>query len=124
MSDDIRTILHGAYALIRSKETATSIASLTLDHLIQEQIDTLKQGGTQDILNARGEPRTDKKGTLQKRPSRWDEIDALEKSLDSAVKAIKDAGDDPQKLQQLGLSETDGDTRTDDELSVTAESVR
>lgn len=107
---DLRSTLHSAYALVRSTEANKATAALTLDHIIQEQIDRLKRGSTRDILDPKGE-------SLGKVASRWDQLDALEKSLDQVVKAMQDAGDDPEKLKALGIFEADQASRTDDEPS-------
>lgn len=113
---DLRSILHSAYAFVRSVESNKAASALTLDHMIQEQIDTLKKGETRGILDARG-------GVLEKRASKWDQLDSLEKSLDAAVQAMQDAGDDPEKLKQLGIFEVDQESRSEDEPSTGVEEL-
>jgi hypothetical protein len=101
-TNSIRQILHSAYSFIRSVESNKAIASLTLDHLIQEQIDSLKKGETRSIVDGKGE-------SVGNRVSRWDRLDALEKDIENAVKAIKDAGGDVDKLKAIGIYEADQD---------------
>lgn len=96
MSDDVRRVLHSAYSFVRSVESNKAISALTLDHMIQAQINRLKKGTTTDILDAAGE-------SLGDRPSRWDQLDALEQEVQSVVNAIEQAGSDPAKLSALGL---------------------
>lgn len=103
MSSDLRTVLHSAYTFVRSIEVNKATASLTLDHLIQEQITKLKKGETTAILDSKGE-------SLGNRIAYLDQLDALEKDLQDVVKAVKDAGTDQDKLAALGLESTDKDT--------------
>lgn len=97
---DLRRVLHSAYSLIRSVEVNKASASLTLDHMIQEQVARLKKGEERALLDAKG-------SSVGSRISFIDSLDALEKEIADVVKAVKDAGTDPAKLQQLGIFETD-----------------
>jgi len=97
---DLRKVLHSAYSFIRSVEVNKASASLTLDHMIQEQISTLKKGETRALLDAKGD-------SVGSRISYIDALESLEKELADVVKAVKDAGTDAAKLQALGISETD-----------------
>lgn len=107
MSDsDLHNVLQSAYALIRSNEVNKAFSSITLDHLIQEQITTLKKGETTPMLDSRGE-------SVGNRVSYWDSLDALETDLENVVKAIEDAGDDQQKLADLGITDTPNDSEDD-----------
>lgn len=96
---DIRKVLHSAYAFIRGAETNKATSSLTIDHLIEEQIQRLKQGETRAILDSTGQD-------TGSRPSRWDVIDALVKNVDQVVDAIENAGDDQDRASSVGLQET------------------
>jgi len=100
MSQDTRRILHSAYSFIRSIESNKAAAAVTLDHMIGEQITSLKKQETRDILDGKGE-------SIGKRISKWDALDALEKEITDLVKSIKDAGDDQAKLSALGLNDQD-----------------
>lgn len=104
---DLRQTLHSAFTFVRSIETNKATASLTMDHLVQEQINSLKKGETRSISDARGE-------NLGNRLSRWDQLDALEKRIAQAVQAIKAAGNDPDKLASLGIDEA-GKTVVEDQ---------
>lgn len=100
MSSDrtVKTVLHSAYTFIRSVEVNKAAASLTLDHLIQEQIDSYEQSTTRPILDAKGQ-------SLGKRISKLDALDTLKQQVESVVKSIKDAGSDQQRLAELGITE-------------------
>jgi hypothetical protein len=116
MSQDIRTVLHSAFSFVRGTEVNKATAALTLDHLIQEQIKTLKRGETISVLDGQG-------STIDHRPSRWDQLDALEHDLDQAVAAIQAAGDDQAKLAALGIFEADQPSKSDDDTSATVDEV-
>lgn len=102
MSSDrtLRTVLHSAYTFVRSVEVNKATASLTLDHLLQEQIDSYKQSSQRSILDAKGE-------SIGNRSSKLDDLDTLSKEIDSIVSSIKKAGSDQEKLRELGIFETD-----------------
>ena len=97
---DLRRTLHSAYAFIRSVEVNKATASLTLDHLLQEQISKLKKGDTRSILDSKGE-------SLGNRIAYLDTLDALSEELKNVVQAVKDAVSDPEKLKALGIFEVD-----------------
>lgn len=103
-SANFRQILHSGYTLIRSIETNKAIASLTLDHLIQGHIDSMKASSTRafQIVSDEGK-------SLGNRISRWDRVDEIEKLFTEAVKALEDAGDNAEKLSALGIEPVKGD---------------
>lgn len=94
--DSLRRILHSGFSFVRGVEANRSTAALTLDHLIDEQIRTISRGETREMLDGRGE----KYGN---RPSKIDALEALEKEIKEAAKAVRDAGNDQDKLEALGL---------------------
>ncbi len=101
----LRKVLHSAYTFIRSVEVNKASAALTLDHLIQEQIEMYKQSSQRAILDAKGQ-------SIGNRSSKLDDLDTLKQEVDSVVKSVKDAGSDEEKLRALGIFETedqDGD---------------
>jgi DNA-binding transcriptional regulator YhcF (GntR family) len=102
---DLRKILHSAYTFIRSQEINKATASLTLDHLIQEQITRLKKGETRAVLDAKGE-------SMGNRISYLDTLDSLEKELSDVIKAVQNAGNDQDKLAELGLEVLDKETES------------
>lgn len=110
MSQDIRSVLHSAYTFVRSIEENKSIASLTLDHLIQAQIDSLQKGSTTTINDGQGQ-------SVGSRPSRFDQLDALLTSVNNAIQVINQAGDDPAKLDALGIFEADSTTVSQNDQS-------
>jgi hypothetical protein len=105
MASDIRASLHSVYALIRGVESNKSIAAITLDHLIEEQIQSIEGGSSRYLLNAAGDITNDL------RPSKLDELTRIQESIDQLVAAIEKAGDDPEILATLGLvSNSNGGT--------------
>jgi len=111
MSSDqtVRKVLHSAYTFVRSVESNKAASALTLDHLIQEQIDAYQQSGKTAILDAAG-------NNIGNRLSKLDQLDTLSQQIDAVVKSISDAGKDPQKLNELGVFEegTNSPDGTDD----------
>ena len=99
---DLRQVLHSAYTFVRSIEANKAAAAITLDHLVQEQIIALKQGEVRQITDAKGD-------TVGNRISRWDALDALDRQIDQAVQAIQNAGNDPDKLEAIGIIEAGKD---------------
>jgi DNA-binding transcriptional regulator YhcF (GntR family) len=93
---DLRRVLHSAYTFVRSIEVNKATASITLDHLLQEQIFRLKKGQTRAIIDAKGD-------NIGNRISYLDELDTLEKEIADVIKAVQAAGTDPEKLQALGI---------------------
>ena len=100
---DLRTVLHSAYTFIRSVEVNKATAALTLDHMIQDQINRLQSQTNRAILGSKGE-------NLGDRISYIDTLDALQKQMQDIVTAIQNAGNDPDKLTQLGLDPDDQTT--------------
>lgn len=105
MSSDqtVRTVLHSAYTFVRSVESNKASSALTLDHLIQEQIDAYQQNGQTAILDAAG-------NNVGNRLSKLDQLDTLKQQLDSVVQSISNAGKDPEKLNELGIFEAGTNT--------------
>lgn len=101
-TNNLRGGLHSAYTFIRSVEVNKATASLTLDHLIQEQIDSYKASTTRPILDAKG-------SSVGTRSSKLDALDALEKEVIAIVAAVKKAGSDAQKLRAIGINEVDSE---------------
>jgi hypothetical protein len=96
----LRKVLHSAYTFVRSVEVNKASAALTLDHLIQEQIDSIKQSSTRAILDSAGKD-------IGKRTSKLDDLDTLQQDVEAVVKAVKKAGKDASKLRELGIFEVD-----------------
>ena len=110
----IRPQLHEAYAYVRGVEANTALSALTLDHMIQAQIDRLKKGSTTSLVDGSG-------NATDSRASRWDRIDAIGKNLKAAVQQVLDAGSDQAKLAQLGIYDTDQSELSDDVIVLQAE---
>lgn len=115
---NFREILHSGYTFVRSIESSKAISALTLDHLIQGHIDSLKQDSTRSSQLV-----SDSGKSLGNRISRWDQIDEIEKLFTKAVEALKAAGDSREKLSQLGIdpdkpSKGDFEVSEDDEALV------
>lgn len=101
-TDNLRKTLHSAYTFIRSVEVNKATAAFTLDHLIQEQIDSYKQGSTRPIVDAQG-------NSVGSRTSKLDDLDSLKNDVAAVVQAVKDAGSDAQKLRAIGVNEVDSE---------------
>lgn len=97
----IRQILSSAYSYVRSQETNQSTSAITLDHLIQSRIDSIKKGAVTQITNSQGDSIGDK-------PSRYDVLANIQSSMDLLAKALENAGNDPDKLAVLGLEQENG----------------
>ena len=108
---DLRVTMAAAYALVKNAETNKAVAGLTIDHLIQEQLASLKSGvvdqGTVDI----GGP-TASSGT-----SKWDQLDALGNDLTQLADQLNQAGTDGGASSDMGLLPEDTETPAPDEPS-------
>lgn len=108
MSGDLRRTIHSAYTFIRSMETNKAIASLTMDHMVQGQIARLKKGSKRTYLDGAGNEvasvtsEGNDDGVIG-RSSRYDQLVELQASVESAVQQIIDAGNDVEKLENLGI---------------------
>lgn len=94
-----RAELHSAYAFIRGQDVSTSISALTLDHMLQEQIDVLDKGAKRSVLIGAGD------SADVDRISRWNMVDNLKTNVLKVIKDIRDAGGDKDKLADLGVVE-------------------
>lgn len=106
----LRSVLHSAFSFVRSIESNQATSALTLDHLISQQIQSLKSGAVRPLLDGRGE-------VVGQRISRWDAIDKLEKDLLDAIEAVHSAGEDPELLALLGIYEVAQDLPTESEAA-------
>lgn len=106
----LRSVLYSAFSFVRSIESNQATTALTLDHLIGQQIQSLKSGVTRPLLDGRGE-------VVGHRISRWDAIDKLEKDLLDAIEAVQNAGDDPELLAMLGIYEVAQDLPAESEAA-------
>lgn len=97
MADSALTVLHSAYAAVRGSEKSRALSTVTLDHLLQEQIDLIKGGETNVLLGASG-------SMIGSRLSKLDRLDNIEKQVNDVVAAVEAAGNDPAKLEAIGLS--------------------
>jgi hypothetical protein len=114
VSQDIRTKLHAAFTFVRSVEANRATASLTLDHLIQEQISSLKKGELRAVRDGVGT-------VIDNRISRWDQLETLQKDMEAVVSAIRGAKEDPDTLRRLGIFEVDAETKSDESPSSNVE---
>ena len=96
--ENFRQILHSGYSFVRSIETNKAVSALTMDHIIQGHIDSLKKDSkrSSQLVDDGGK-------SLGDRISRWDQIDEIEKLFTKAVESLKAAGDNKTKLEALGL---------------------
>lgn len=110
MSQDIRSTLADGFTFVRSIASNQSLAGLTLDHLLQDYIDSIKKGATTTIIDGQGQ-------SVGSRASRYDQLSDLLTNMQNAVQAMQNAGDDPAKLEALGLFQTDFATVADTDPS-------
>lgn len=87
MSDGIdnrdgRAILHSAFAFVRSVEANRASAAITLDHVIEKQVQFLKAGTTRPIVDSQG-------ASVGDRTSRYDELTNLKNQIDNLVSSAK-----------------------------------
>lgn len=115
MSQDIRSVLADAFTFVRSEESNQAISALTLDHLIQDFINSIKQSATTTIIDGQG-------NSVGSRISKFDQLTALLNNMQNAVQSIQQAGDDPAKLAALGLFQSDFDTVADTDPSTNVQS--
>jgi hypothetical protein len=93
--------LHSAYTAIRAAETNKSLSPMTLDHLLQEKIDSIQGGDTRSMIDYTG------KALSVGKQSKLDILDSIDVTIDAIVAAIQQAGSDPTKLRALGFSVPD-----------------
>lgn len=84
MADEaIRELLHSAYSFVRGVESNRAIANVTLDHMLQEQIDAIRGSGSRDVVGV------DASGKSIPRPSKLAQLDEVATGIDAAVKALE-----------------------------------
>jgi hypothetical protein len=103
---NLRQVLHSAYTAVRSRAVTESIAGLTLDHLMKEQVASIDKGSVRIIVDAKGDD--------NKRISKLDALNTLEQQLNDVVQSIVNAGTDPTKLIAVGVYEADTITNATD----------
>jgi len=98
MSGSIQDLLSAAYAAIRGSEQNKALAPITLDHLLKIHIDDI-QGTTKVSFSAAATP------LGYNKISKLDALKYIQAQIDTAAKAIQDAGSDKEKLNNLGLDD-------------------
>lgn len=101
-ASNFRKSIHSAYSFVRGVEANKAAGSLTLDHLLSEKIRSLKPKSERSLLDASGKD-------MGMRPSKYDQIEAMEKELSDAIAKVKAAGNDEAKLRNLGIFEVDAE---------------
>lgn len=96
VATSIEELLQSAYSFVRGVEANKAISALTLDHIIQQQIDAIQGGDSHSMLSASGD-------TIGARTSKLAMLDSVQSGIDAVVQAVSSAGDDPTKLADLGL---------------------
>jgi hypothetical protein len=103
MSDqkwNLRQLLHSAFVYVRSYEANQSTAAITLDQLLDEQIQFLKPAAKRTIVDASGKD-------VGSRISRYDRLTGLKDGMKAVVDAVKAAKQDEEVLKNLGIYEVD-----------------
>jgi hypothetical protein len=96
-TNNLAQVLADAMTYILSQEENNSIAAITMDSLLNDYLNSIMSSGTTSVVDPEG-------NTLYNRPSTYDQLTALQNSINTAVTAIQNAGTDPAKLAALGLS--------------------
>lgn len=99
---NLRQTLHSAFAYVRSYEANQATAAITIDQLLDEQIQFLKPDAERTIVDAAG-------NSMGTRYSRYDRLQDLKNGLDAVVKAVSEAKQDEAVLQSLGIYEAGSD---------------
>lgn len=86
MASGVEELLQNAYSFVRGVESNRAIATLTLDHLIQEHIDSIEGGEGRNLLDAAG-------NASGKRLSKLERLDQVERDVTTAIDAIKNRTD-------------------------------
>ncbi len=102
MSRNRRNILHSAFTFVRSHEANKATASITLDHVLAQQVQMLKKGETRSIVDAAG-------NNAGNRPSRYDRLQTLKDDLTKVIKDLQSAKTQ-EELQGMGIYEVTGGT--------------
>jgi hypothetical protein len=95
---DLRKTLHSAVTFVRSVEANRAMGTITLKHMVSEQIKFLKPKATRSIIDAAG-------ASVGNRMSRWDRLDQLLRDTKGAVASVRAAGDDASRLAKIGVYE-------------------
>lgn len=101
MAGNVNEMLYAAYAAIRGREQSRSMAPITIDHLLKDQIEAIKGGDSRLVVLASSGSRD--KGN--NRVTKLDALDTLQRNVDQVVKAFDKAGSDKTKLADLGLDD-------------------
>lgn len=96
-------ILNSAYAQLKGAEANKAISPYVLDHAIQEQIDSLKAPSSSTGAVSAVDTKYSTSKTKNPRLAKYDRLLNLQKSLQDIVTAVKNAGNDQDKLSKLGL---------------------
>lgn len=100
---NLRQLLHSAFTFVRSYEANQSIAALTLDQLLDEQIRFLKPRTTRAVVDATG-------NVVATRLSHYDRLQGLKDGMQAVVDAVEKAKQDAEVLQDLGIYEAGVET--------------
>lgn len=92
--------ISAAYAALKGMEANKALVPYVLDHAIQEQIDSLK---ADDPKNSSVNVSYSTSKSKGRKLTRYERISAIETDLSAVVRALKDAGNDPEKAKKLGL---------------------
>jgi hypothetical protein len=106
-----RNAISSAFYFVRSFEENKATYGLTLDHMIEGQIQML--GDPDAAKTNRDRTIVDAKGAMGRRLSRYDRLGSMLEFVKASVKMVKDVGDDEVALKKLGLYEVDAASTVD-----------
>lgn len=100
---EITRIISSANASLRGYEANNAMSTYLLDNAIQEQIDSLKreESSTRDPESV--DPKYSTSRSKSSKPTKYDRLVTVQTDLQSVIDAIKNAGNDQEKLAKLGI---------------------
>lgn len=100
---EITRALQAAYAQLKGAEANKALVPYSLDHAIQEQIDSLKTDSSSTGAVSAVDTKYSTSKSKRKKPTKYERLLAVQSDLQKIVDTVKKAGDDPAKLSKLGL---------------------
>ena len=83
---NVPELLHSAYSFVRSVESNKGLAAVTLEHVIQEQIERIEGGSSRNLLSVSG-------SISGERLSKLAVLDRVEDGINSVIQYLEDRVD-------------------------------
>lgn len=94
--EQVKQFVHDSAILIRSTEINKSLGSLTLDHMIKEQIYALTGQGAREVIGVQQVVQAGRVPVIK-------QLQEIKDNIARAVDAVKAAGSDEDALINLGI---------------------